>query len=60
MGYENVHAKMRIISFYLFQINPKTDMCPKIHRIQSDDSPHIPDDSHDLHQNSIIPIFYTR
>ena len=32
-------------------------MCPTGHRIQSDDSLHIPDDSHGLHQTSIIPHF---
>ena len=45
---------------FFIPINPKTDMCPTIHRIQSDVSLHVPDDSHDLLQNSIIPIFHKR
>ena len=32
-------------------------MCPTSHKIQSDDSLHIPDDSHGLNQTSIIPHF---
>ena len=44
--------------FLSFKINLETDMCPTIHRIQSDESFHIPYDSHDLHQTSALFPFF--
>ena len=39
---------------FLSNINLKTNECPTIHKIQSDDSLHMPDDSHYIHTHSII------
>ena len=60
MGYENFYAKSENYFIFVIRINLKTDMCPMIHRIRSDDLLHIPDNSHDLYENRSISIFHTQ
>ena len=55
-GYENFPIKMRTVSFYI-KIDLKTNEYPTIHKIRSDDSLHMSDNSHYIHTHSIISFF---
>ena len=52
--------KGELFRFFLFKIDLKTNECPTIHKIRSDDSLHIPDDSHYIHTYSIMSFFHAR
>ena len=52
--------KWKLFRFFLSKIYLKTNECPTIHKVRSDDSLHMPDDSHYIHTHSIISFFHAR